>query len=76
MSQMSKTSPTNVLPDTSDYSLTFEISTAEEPTLEETILLRGSSRKFSEGMISFAQLSNILYYATTTIPFDYMYNTV
>ena len=71
-----KSASTNDLADKSDNSLTFEVSPAEEPTLEETILLRGSSRKFSEGKISFIQLSNILYYATQVTSLDYMDNNV
>ena len=67
-----KSPSTNDATNKSDYPLTFETSTAEELTLERTILLRGSSRKFSEGTISFTQLSNILYYATHDIPMDYM----
>lgn len=67
-----KSPSTNDATNKSDYPLTFETSSAEELTLERTILLRGSSRKFSEGTISFTQLSNILYYATHDIPMDYM----
>ncbi len=67
-----KSPSTNDATNKSDYPLTFETSPAEELTLERTILLRGSSRKFSEGTISFTQLSNILYYATHDIPLDYM----
>jgi hypothetical protein len=67
-----KSLPTNDATDKSDYSLAFETSPMKEQTLERTILLRGSSRKFSEGAISFTQLSNILYYTTLAIPMDYM----
>jgi SagB-type dehydrogenase family enzyme len=56
------------------YPLTFEAPILREPSLEETILLRGSSRKFSGGTISLTQLSNILYYATRGVPLDFLEN--
>jgi SagB-type dehydrogenase family enzyme len=39
-------------------------------TIGETILLRGSSRKFSRQPISFKQLSNLLHYSTRGMPLD------
>jgi len=43
-------------------------------TLGETILLRGSSRKFSRQPISFKQLSNLLHYSTRGLPLDILEN--
>jgi SagB-type dehydrogenase family enzyme len=52
--------------------LEFETSPINEPSLGETILLRGSSRKFSRQSISFTQLSNILYYSTRGVQLDFL----
>jgi SagB-type dehydrogenase family enzyme len=52
--------------------LIFETSIVNQPSLAETILLRGSSRKFSRQPISFAQLSNILHYSTRGVPLDFL----
>jgi SagB-type dehydrogenase family enzyme len=52
--------------------LIFETSIINEPSLAETILLRGSSRKFSRQPISFRQLSNILHYSTGGVPLDFL----
>jgi SagB-type dehydrogenase family enzyme len=52
--------------------LIFETSIMNEPSLAETILLRGSSRKFSRQPISFRQLSNILHYSTRGVPLDFL----
>ena len=50
----------------------FETSPINEPSLGETVLLRGSSRKFSRQSISFTQLSNILYYSTRGVQLDFL----
>ena len=52
--------------------LIFETSIMNEPSLAETILLRGSSRKFSRQPISFRKLSNILHYSTRGVPLDFL----
>jgi SagB-type dehydrogenase family enzyme len=52
--------------------LEFETSPINEPSLGETVLLRGSSRKFSRQSISFTQLSNILYYSTRGVQLDFL----
>src|SRR5262249_26823389 len=52
--------------------LEFETSSINEPGLGETILLRGSSRKFFRQSISFTQLSNILYYSTRGVQLDFL----
>ena len=52
--------------------LIFETSIINEPSLAETILLRGSARKFSRQPISFTQLSNILHYSTRGVPLDFL----
>ncbi|MGA9149625.1 MAG: SagB/ThcOx family dehydrogenase [Candidatus Nitrosopolaris sp.] len=52
--------------------LKFETSLANEPSLGETILLRGSSRKFSRQSLSFIQLSNLLHYSTRGVPLDFL----
>jgi len=52
--------------------LRFETSIINEPSLAETILLRGSARKFSRQPISFTQLSNILHYSTRGVPLDFL----
>lgn len=57
---------------TPHQSLKFETSITNEPSLAETILLRGSSRKFARQSISFAQLSNILHYSTRGVPLDFL----
>jgi SagB-type dehydrogenase family enzyme len=54
--------------------LEFETSPINEAALGETILLRGSSRKFFRQSISFTQLSNILYYSTRGVPLDILEN--
>jgi SagB-type dehydrogenase family enzyme len=41
-------------------------------TIEETILRRGSTRRFARVPITFGQLSNILYRATRGIPADFL----
>ena len=53
--------------------LTFETS-PHESSIGETILLRGSSRKFSRQPISFKQLSNLLHYSTRGVPLDILEN--
>ena len=66
-----KQTPTNKAAEVAHRkALIFETSIANEPSLAETILLRGSSRKFSRQPISFAQLSNILHYSTRGVPLD------
>ncbi len=57
-----------------NYPLTLETSQVGEPSLEETILLRGSSRRFSRGTITMTQLSKILYYSSRGLPLDYLEN--
>ncbi len=52
--------------------LKFETPITNEPSLAETILLRGSSRKFSRQPISFTQLSNIIHYSTRGVPLDFL----
>jgi SagB-type dehydrogenase family enzyme len=52
--------------------LEFETSPINESSLGETILLRGSSRKFFRQSISFTQLSNILYYSTRGVQLDFL----
>jgi SagB-type dehydrogenase family enzyme len=52
--------------------LEFETSPIDEAGLGETILLRGSSRKFFRQSISFTQLSNILYYSTRGVQLDFL----
>jgi SagB-type dehydrogenase family enzyme len=52
--------------------LEFETSPINEAGLGETILLRGSSRKFFRQSISFTQLSNILYYSTRGVQLDFL----
>jgi SagB-type dehydrogenase family enzyme len=48
------------------------ISLTNESSLGETILLRGSTRKFSRRPISITQLSNILHYSTRGVPLDFL----
>jgi len=52
--------------------LEFETSPIDDAGLGETILLRGSSRKFFRQSISFTQLSNILYYSTRGVQLDFL----
>ena len=52
--------------------LEFETSPINEASLGETILLRGSSRKFFRQSISFTQLSSILYYSTRGVQLDFL----
>ena len=52
--------------------LEFETSPIDESSLGETILFRGSSRKFFRQSISFTQLSNILYYSTRGVQLDFL----
>jgi SagB-type dehydrogenase family enzyme len=52
--------------------LEFETSPINEASLGETILLRGSSRKFFRQSISYTQLSNILYYSTRGVQLDFL----
>ncbi len=52
--------------------LEFQTSPINEASLGETILLRGSSRKFFRQSISFTQLSNILYYSTRGVQLDFL----
>jgi hypothetical protein len=52
--------------------LEFETSPINEFSLGETILLRGSSRRFFRQSISFRQLSNILYYSTRGVHLDFL----
>ena len=44
----------------------------QEPTLEEVILRRGSTRRFSSSPISFGQLSEIIINSTTPLPMDFL----
>src|SRR5205823_14450735 len=53
--------------------LSFETA-PHESSIGETILLRGSSRKFSRQHISFKQLSNLLHYSTRGVPLDILEN--
>ena len=66
-----------------DYSVTCPTSTncielkqqnntSSNDTIEETIIKRGSTRKFSREFISFEQLSDILYYSTRGVSADYL----
>lgn len=48
------------------------ISLTNGSSLGETILLRGSTRKFSRRPISITQLSNILHYSTRGVPLDFL----
>ena len=43
-----------------------------DETIENTIIKRGSTRKFSRESISFEQLSNILHYSTRGVSTDYL----
>ncbi|HEY7109265.1 MAG TPA: SagB/ThcOx family dehydrogenase [Nitrososphaeraceae archaeon] len=45
---------------------------SNNPSLGQTILKRGSSRKFSHKSISFEQLSNILHSTTEILPLDFI----
>ena len=45
---------------------------SNNPSLGQTILKRGSSRKFSHKSISFEQLSNILHSTTEIVPLDFI----
>ena len=47
-------------------------TTSCDKTIEDTIIKRGSTRKFARASISFEQLSNILYYSTRGISVDYL----
>jgi SagB-type dehydrogenase family enzyme len=69
-----KQTPNKAIEDvTPNYkALKFETSITKEPSLAETILLRGSSRQFSRQSISFTQLSNILHYSTRGVPLDFL----
>ena len=68
-----KQTPTNKAPEVVHRkALIFETAIINEPSLGETILLRGSSRKFSRQPISFRQLSNILHYSTRGVPLDFL----
>ncbi|MGB7952658.1 MAG: SagB/ThcOx family dehydrogenase [Candidatus Nitrosopolaris sp.] len=68
-----KQTPTNKAAEVAHRkALIFETSIINEPSLAETILLRGSSRKFSRQPISFTQLSNILHYSTRGVPLDFL----
>jgi SagB-type dehydrogenase family enzyme len=51
--------------------LIFETA-PNESSLGETILLRGSSRKFSRRSLSFKQLSNLLHYSTQGVTLDFL----
>ncbi|MGC2685286.1 MAG: SagB/ThcOx family dehydrogenase [Candidatus Nitrosopolaris sp.] len=51
--------------------LIFETA-SNDSSLGETILLRGSSRKFSRQSISFKKLSNLLHYSTRGVPMDFL----
>ena len=67
-----------------DYSLTSKKSancielkqqndiSANDDTIENTIIKRGSTRKFSRESISFEQLSDILHYSTLGVSTDYL----
>ena len=52
--------------------ITPTISLTNESSLGETILLRGSTRKFSRRPISLTQLSNLLHYSTRGVPLDFL----
>jgi len=67
-----KQTPTNKDATPHHKALKFETSIINESSLAETILLRGSSRKFSRQSISFTQLSNILHYSTRGVPLDFL----
>ena len=43
-------------------------------TIEDTIIKRGSTRKFSRDSVSFEQLSSMLYYSTRGVSADYLEN--
>lgn len=47
-------------------------TTSSQATLGQTILLRGSSRKFARKPISFQILSNILHSSTRGVPLDFL----
>ena len=66
-----KQTPTNKAEVLHVKPLNFETS-PNEPSLGETILLRGSSRKFSRQPISFKQLSNLIHYSTQGVPLDFL----
>jgi SagB-type dehydrogenase family enzyme len=51
--------------------LSYEYQISNIPTIGETILKRGSSRKFARSPISFSVLSNILFNSTRGIPMDF-----
>ena len=50
-------------------------TTSSQATLGQTILLRGSSRKFARKPISFQILSNILHSSTRGVPLDFLKGT-
>jgi hypothetical protein len=54
-----------------NLNLPYEYQISNIPTLGETILKRGSSRKFARSPISFSVLSNILFNSTRGIPMDF-----
>ncbi|MGC1931164.1 MAG: SagB/ThcOx family dehydrogenase, partial [Candidatus Nitrosopolaris sp.] len=68
-----KQTPTNKAAEVLHFKpLKFETSLTNEPSLGETILLRGSSRKFSRQSLSFKQLSNLLHCLTQGVPLDFL----
>ena len=66
-----KQTPTNKAEVLHVKPLNFETS-PNEPSLGETILLRGSSRRFSRQPLSFKQLSNLIHYSTQGVPLDFL----
>jgi len=50
------------------------LSNTTSDSIGETILKRGSTRKFSRLSITFEQLSKILYFTTRGIPSDFLYS--
>ena len=50
------------------------LSNTASDSIGETILKRGSTRKFSRLSITFEQLSKILYFTTRGIPSDFLYS--
>ncbi len=54
------------------YPLQHPDGTPKELTLKEVILRRGSTRRFAQAPIGFAQLSVVLRTSTRGIPFDFL----
>lgn len=53
------------------YDLPNEYQLSDIPSIGETILRRGSTRKFARSSISFSTLSSIIYNSTRGIPMDF-----